>query len=171
MKESHRQFDEITDVYAFKVVVDTTDNCYKALGLVHRIFKPVESRFKDYISIPKSNGYQSIHTGVVGLEGKSIEIQIKTEEMNELAENGIASHWLYKAGEKTETNTQKKARRWVADLLEMRSSVESSEDFVQFCSLMENKEKLERIKEDINDFILKQPRAAEQITQAIFSHD
>ena len=131
MKESHRQFDEITDVSAFKVVVDTTDNCYKALGLVHRIFKPVEGRFKDYISIPKSNGYQSIHTGVVGLEGKSIEIQIKTEEMNELAENGIASHWLYKAGEKTETNTQKKARRWVADLLEMRSSFESSEDFVE----------------------------------------
>jgi len=131
MKEGHRQFDEITDVSAFKVVVDTTDNCYKALGLVHRIFKPIEGRFKDYISIPKSNGYQSIHTGVVGLEGKSIEIQIKTEEMNELAENGIASHWLYKAGKKTETNTQKKARRWVADLLEMRSSFESSEDFVE----------------------------------------
>ena len=131
MKENHRSFNEITDVCAFKVIVDTPENCYKTLGVVHSIFKPVDVRFKDYISIPKSNGYQSIHTGVVGLEGQSIEIQIKTEEMNEMAENGIASHWLYKAGERKETNTQKKARRWVADLLEMRSSFESSEDFVE----------------------------------------
>ena len=131
MKESHRQFEEITDVCAFKVIVDTADNCYKALGLIHNIFKPVEGRFKDYISIPKSNGYQSIHTGVIGLQGKSIEIQIKTDEMNEMAENGIASHWLYKTGGGEETNTQKKARRWVAGLLEMRSSFESPEDFVE----------------------------------------
>jgi len=131
MKESHRQFEEITDVCAFKVIVDTADNCYKALGLIHNIFKPVEGRFKDYISIPKSNGYQSIHTGVIGLQGKSIEIQIKTDEMNEMAENGIASHWLYKTGRGEETNTQKKARRWVAGLLEMRSSFESPEDFVE----------------------------------------
>ena len=131
MKESRRSFDEITDVCAFKVVVDTAENCYKALGVVHSVYKPVEGRFKDYISIPKSNGYQSIHSGVIGLEGQSIEIQIKTEEMNEMAENGIASHWLYKAGEGSETNTQKKARRWVADLLEMRSGFESSEDFVE----------------------------------------
>lgn len=131
MKESHRQFEEITDVCAFKVIVDTADNCYKALGLIHSIFKPVEGRFKDYISIPKSNGYQSIHTGVIGLQGKSIEIQIKTDEMNEMAENGIASHWLYKTGRGEETNTQKKARRWVAGLLEMRSSFESPEDFVE----------------------------------------
>ncbi|SVD17467.1 uncharacterized protein METZ01_LOCUS370321, partial [marine metagenome] len=121
MKESRRSFDEITDVCAFKVVVDTPENCYKTLGVVHSIYKPVEGRFKDYISIPKSNGYQSIHSGVVGLEGQLMEIQIKTEEMNEMAENGIASHWLYKAGKGSETNTQKKARRWVADLLEMRS--------------------------------------------------
>jgi len=119
MKESGRSFEEIMDVCAFKVIVDSADNCYKALGVVHNIFKPIEGRFKDYISIPKSNGYQSIHTVVVGLHGQPIEIQIKTEGMNEMAENGIASHWIYKMGEGTETNPQQKARRWVADLLEM----------------------------------------------------
>ena len=131
MKESGRSFEEIMDVCAFKVIVDSADNCYKALGLVHNIFKPIEGRFKDYISIPKSNGYQSIHTVVVGLDGQPIEIQIKTEGMNEMAENGIASHWVYKMGEGTETNPQQKARRWVAGLLEMRDNFESSAEFVE----------------------------------------
>ena len=131
MKESGRSFEEIMDVCAFKVIVDSADNCYKALGVVHSIFKPIEGRFKDYISIPKSNGYQSIHTVVVGLHGQPIEIQIKTEGMNEMAENGIASHWIYKMGEGTETNPQQKARRWVADLLEMRDNFESSEEFIE----------------------------------------
>ena len=131
MKENRRSFEEIMDVCAFKVIVDNPENCYKTLGVVHSIFKPIEGRFKDYISIPKSNGYQSIHTGVVGLDGQPTEIQIKTEEMNEMAENGIASHWLYKMGKETETNPQKKARRWVASLLEMRNDFESSEDFIE----------------------------------------
>ncbi|HIO42425.1 MAG TPA: bifunctional (p)ppGpp synthetase/guanosine-3',5'-bis(diphosphate) 3'-pyrophosphohydrolase [Gammaproteobacteria bacterium] len=131
MKESGRSFEEIMDVCAFKLIVDSADNCYKALGLVHSIFKPIEGRFKDYISIPKSNGYQSIHTVVVGFDGQPIEIQIKTEGMNEMAENGIASHWVYKMGEGTETNPQQKARRWVAGLLEMRDNFESSAEFVE----------------------------------------
>ena len=131
MKQNNRSFEEIMDVCAFKVIVDNADNCYKALGVVHNIFKPIEGRFKDYISIPKSNGYQSIHTVVIGLDVQPIEIQIKTEEMNEMAENGIASHWIYKMGEGTETNPQQKARRWVADLLEMRDNFESSEDFIE----------------------------------------
>ena len=131
MKESGRSFEEIMDVCAFKVIVDSADNCYKALGVVHSIFKPIEGRFKDYISIPKSNGYQSIHTVVVGLHGQPIEIQIKTEGMNEMAENGIASHWIYKMGEGTETNPQQKARRWVSGLLEMRDNFESSEEFIE----------------------------------------
>ena len=131
MKENNRSFEEIMDVCAFKVIVDNADNCYKALGVVHNIFKPIEGRFKDYISIPKSNGYQSIHTVVIGRDVQPIEIQIKTEEMNEMAENGIASHWIYKMGEGTETNPQQKARRWVADLLEMRDNFESSEEFIE----------------------------------------
>ena len=98
MKERKRSFDEIMDVFALKIIVDTPENCYKALGLVHSIYKPVDGRFKDYIALPKSNGYQSIHTGVVGIEGLSVEIQIKTQEMDDMAENGIASHWLYKSG-------------------------------------------------------------------------
>ena len=131
MKQNNRSFEEIMDVCAFKVIVDNVDNCYKALGVVHNIFKPIEGRFKDYISIPKSSGYQSIHTVVVGLDVQPIEIQIKTEEMNQMAENGIASHWIYKMGEGTETNPQQKARRWVADLLEMRDNFESSEEFIE----------------------------------------
>lgn len=131
MKESRRSFDEIMDIVAFKVIVDSPENCYKTLGLIHSIYKPIEGRFKDYISIPKSNGYQSIHTGVVGLNGQPIEFQIKTEEMNEMAENGIASHWIYKLGDGTETNPQQKARRWVAGLLEMKDNIESSEEFIE----------------------------------------
>ena len=131
MKESRRSFEEIMDIVAFKVIVDSPENCYKTLGVIHSIFKPIEGRFKDFISIPKSNGYQSIHTSVVGIDGQGIEFQIKTEEMNEMAENGIASHWIYKMGEGTETNQQQKARRWVSDLLEMRDNLESSEEFIE----------------------------------------
>ena len=131
MKINKRSFEEITDVSAFKVVVDSADNCYKTLGVVHSIFKPIEGRFKDYISIPKSNGYQSIHTGVVGLDGQPIEIQVKTRDMNEMAENGIASHWVYKMGEGTETGPQQKARRWVSDLLELRDNFDTSKDFIE----------------------------------------
>ena len=131
MKINKRSFEEITDVSAFKVIVDSADNCYKTLGVVHSIFKPIEGRFKDYISIPKSNGYQSIHTGVVGLDGQPIEIQVKTSDMNEMAENGIASHWVYKMGEGTETGPQQKARRWVSDLLELRDNFDTSKDFIE----------------------------------------
>ena len=131
MKINKRSFEEIIDVSAFKVIVDNADNCYKTLGVVHNLFKPIEGRFKDYISIPKSNGYQSIHTGVVGLDGQPIEIQIKTRDMNEMAENGIASHWIYKMGEGIETGPQQKARRWVSDLLELRDNFDTSKDFIE----------------------------------------
>ena len=131
MKERKRSFDEIMDVFALKIIVDTPENCYKALGLVHGIYKPVDGRFKDYIALPKSNGYQSIHTGVVGIEGLSVEIQLKTQEMDDMAENGIASHWLYKSGNKSDTSPQVKARRWVANLLEMSESYDSSKEFIE----------------------------------------
>ena len=131
MKERRRSFNEIMDVFALKIIVDTPENCYRALGLVHSIYKPVDGRFKDYIALPKSNGYQSIHTGVVGIKGLSVEIQIKTQEMDDMAENGIASHWLYKSGNKSDTRPQIKARRWVASLLELRDNYDSSEEFVE----------------------------------------
>jgi RelA/SpoT family (p)ppGpp synthetase len=131
MKERSRSFEEIMDVFALKVIVDSPENCYRAIGLIHQTYKPIDGRFKDYIAIPKSNGYQSIHTGVVGLDGLPVEVQIKTHEMNDMAENGIASHWLYKSGNKLDTSPQIKARRWVASLLEMRDSYDSSVEFIE----------------------------------------
>ena len=130
MKERRRSFEEIMDVYAIKIIVDTAENCYRALGHIHSLYKPVRGRFKDYIAIPKSNGYQSIHTGVISLKGIPIEVQIKTQEMNDMAENGIASHWLYKSGHRSESSPQIKARRWVAGLLEMRENYETTEEFI-----------------------------------------
>ena len=130
MKERRRSFEDIMDVYALKVIVDSPENCYKAIGAIHSLYKPIEGRFKDYISIPKSNGYQSVHTGVVGANGQPIEVQIKTQDMNEVAENGIASHWLYKSGNKSDSSPQMKARRWVAGLLEMRESYDNSKEFI-----------------------------------------
>ena len=131
MKQRHRSFEEIMDVYAIKIIVDTPENCYRTIGHIHSLYKPVEGRFKDYIAIPKSNGYQSLHTGVVGLKGFPVEVQIKTQEMNDMAENGIASHWLYKSGNQSDTSPQIKARRWVASLLEMRENYESTEEFIE----------------------------------------
>ena len=130
MKERRRSFEEIMDVYAIKIIVDAPENCYRALGHIHSMYKPVRGRFKDYIAIPKSNGYQSIHTGVIALKGIPIEIQIKTQEMNDMAENGVASHWLYKSGNKSDSSPQIKARRWVAGLLEMRENYETAEEFI-----------------------------------------
>jgi guanosine-3',5'-bis(diphosphate) 3'-pyrophosphohydrolase len=130
MKERRRSFEEIMDVYAIKIIVDTPENCYRTLGHIHNMYKPVRGRFKDYIAIPKSNGYQSIHTGVIALKGVPIEIQIKTQEMNDMAENGIASHWLYKSGDNSDSSPQIKARRWVAGLLEMRENYETTEEFI-----------------------------------------
>ena len=130
MKERRRSFEEIMDVYAIKIIVDTPENCYRTLGHIHNMYKPVRGRFKDYIAIPKSNGYQSIHTGVIALKGIPIEIQIKTQEMNDMAENGIASHWLYKSGNNSDSSPQIKARRWVAGLLEMRENYETTEEFI-----------------------------------------
>ena len=131
MKKRQRSFEEIMDVYAIKIIVDTPENCYRTLGHIHNLYKPVEGRFKDYIAIPKSNGYQSLHTGVVGLKGFPIEVQIKTQEMNDMAENGIASHWLYKSGNQSDTSPQIRARKWVAGLLEMRDNFDSTEEFIE----------------------------------------
>jgi len=131
MRERKRSFEEIMDVYALKITVEEASNCYKALGAIHGLYKPIEGRFKDYIAIPKSNGYQSIHTGVLGLGGQPIEIQIKTKEMDDLAQNGIASHWLYKSGEKKDSLPQNKARRWVSELLEMRETTSGTEEFIE----------------------------------------
>lgn len=97
MRGKRRAFNEIMDVYAFRIIVDKVDTCYRVLGAVHNLYKPLPGRFKDYIAIPKANGYQSLHTTLFGMHGVPIEIQIRTREMEEMANNGIAAHWLYKS--------------------------------------------------------------------------
>ena len=111
---------DVIDVYGVRVVVGSVDGCYRALGLVHGLYKPMPGRFKDYIAIPRINGYQSLHTTLFGPNGVPLEIQIRTEDMHRLAENGIAAHWQYKAGEDSATNSHERAREWLASLMQMQ---------------------------------------------------
>ncbi len=132
MRRKRLSFSEIMDVFAFRLIVDTVDACYRALGVVHNIYKPVPERFKDYIAIPKANGYQSLHTTLFGPYGIPIEIQIRTQEMDKLADSGIAAHWRYKSDEDHDkNNAQKRARDWVKGLLEMQKSAASSLEFIE----------------------------------------
>ena len=131
MRNKNLSFNEIMDVYAFRIIVDNIDNCYRVLGIVHGLYKPLTERFKDYIAIPKANYYQSLHTTLFGPYGVPIEIQIRTQEMDEMANYGIAAHWLYKTGEKFISNTQVYAQKWVKNLLEMQQSAGSSLEFIE----------------------------------------
>jgi RelA/SpoT family (p)ppGpp synthetase len=132
MKEQQKSFKQIMDVYGFRIIVDSVDSCYRALGFVHNFYKPVPGRFKDYIAIPKSNGYQSIHTTVVGVGGVHIEIQIRTEEMEAMAHNGIAAHWLYKDEEDSvHSKGSKRARQWVQGLLELQQRAGNPQEFIE----------------------------------------
>lgn len=130
MRDKHLTFAEVTDVFGFRIVVDCVGDCYRVLGVVHGLFKPVPEKFKDYIAIPKANGYQSLHTTLFGPFGAPIEIQIRTREMEQMASSGIAAHWLYKSGELTETS-QARAQRWVRNLLEMQQRTGSSLEFIE----------------------------------------
>ncbi|MDM1716787.1 bifunctional GTP diphosphokinase/guanosine-3',5'-bis pyrophosphate 3'-pyrophosphohydrolase [Thiopseudomonas alkaliphila] len=132
MRGKRKAFNDIMDVYAFRIVVDKVDTCYRVLGAVHNLYKPIPGRFKDYIAIPKANGYQSLHTTLFGLHGVPIEIQIRTNEMEELANNGIAAHWLYKSSEEDlPRNNHARARRWVKGLLELQQSAGDSLEFIE----------------------------------------
>ena len=119
------------DVYAFRIVVSDVDTCYRVLGAVHNLYKPVAGHFKDYIAIPKANGYQSLHTILFGLHGVPIEIQIRTEAMEDMANNGIAAHWLYKSSEDNESGSHMRAREWVKSLLELQQSAGNSQEFIE----------------------------------------
>ncbi len=127
MLTKHISFHEVMDVYAFRIVVPTIDDCYRALGLAHSVYKPVPGRFKDYIAIPKANGYQSLHTVLFGPFGVPIELQIRTEEMDRLAENGIAAHWIYK----THASSVDKAQLWVNHLLSLQKNSGSTLEFIE----------------------------------------
>lgn len=136
MKKKHMPFNEIMDVYAFRIVTDKVDTCYRVLGLIHGLFKPVPERFKDYIAIPKANGYQSLHTTLFGPYGLPIEIQIRTTDMDKTANNGIAAHWLYKTGEeqidmRQLVPTQLRAERLVNNLMELQQRTSNSLEFIE----------------------------------------
>lgn len=131
MRNKRIPFSEIMDVYAFRIITDSVDQCYRVLGAVHNLYKPVPERFKDYIAIPKANGYQSLHTTLFGPYGVPIEIQIRTEAMNVMAESGIASHWLYKAEDGEENKAHIKAQQWLSKLLEMQQSTGNSLEFIE----------------------------------------
>ncbi len=131
MRSKKKSFSEIMDIYAFRIVVDSVDRCYRVLGCIHSLYKPVPGEFKDYIAIPKANGYQSLHTVTMGMHGVPIEIQIRTREMEDMANNGIAAHWLYKTDSDTVNGSHARARQWVQGLLEMQQRAGDSLEFIE----------------------------------------
>jgi GTP diphosphokinase / guanosine-3',5'-bis(diphosphate) 3'-diphosphatase len=132
MRRNKLTFNEVYDVYAFRILVEDVDNCYRALGLVHNLYKPVPGKFKDYIAIPKTNGYQSLHTVLFGPYGVNIEVQIRTKEMNDVAEAGIAAHWLYKSEKKggDRSGAHRKAREWLQRIMEMQKTAGNPQEFL-----------------------------------------
>jgi RelA/SpoT family (p)ppGpp synthetase len=130
MRRKRAILNDIVDVYGLRIVVDRTDTCYRALGIVHSVFKPMPGRFKDYIAIPRVNGYQSLHTTLFGPNGVPIEAQIRTEDMHRVAESGIAAHWKYKAGEGSGSIQQERTREWISNLVELQEDG-SSEEFLE----------------------------------------
>lgn len=131
MREKKKSFRDIMDVFALRIVVDNVDDCYRALGVVHNLYKPVPGEFKDYIAIPKANGYQSLHTVLVGLHGVVIEVQIRTAEMDAMANYGIAAHWEYKSSAQSKEASEKRAARWVQGLLDMQRQAGDSVEFLE----------------------------------------
>ena len=130
MREKRRALSEIVDVYGIRIIVDSVDDCYRSLGVVHKCYKPMPGRFKDYIAIPRVNGYQSLHTTLFGPGGLPCEVQIRTEDMDRIAESGIAAHWLYKTGSASAGQPQVRAREWLSSLMEMEEGG-SSEEFLE----------------------------------------
>lgn len=130
MREKRKSLTDIMDVYGFRIITDSVDDCYRILGVMHSLYKPIPGRFKDYIAIPKANGYQSLHTTLIGMGGVPIEIQIRSEEMEAMANHGIAAHWLYKS-ESDQTSGTQRARQWVQNLLELQKNAGSPIEFVE----------------------------------------
>ncbi len=131
MRAKGVSFTDVMDIYAFRIIVDSVDTCYRVLGVVHNLYKPMPGRFKDYIAIPKANGYQSLHTVLFAPYGVPIEIQIRTEDMDKVAAVGIAAHWLYKSGNESGNSAQVRAREWLRGLLEMQQNAGNSLEFLE----------------------------------------
>ena len=130
MRGEGKSFDQVMDVFGFRVVAGSVPDCYHSLGAVHAVYKPLDSRFRDFIAIPKANGYQSLHTVLFGPYGSPIEVQIRTEEMDLIAERGIAAHWTYKYGAQTPNSAQSRAHAWIIELIENQRAAGSSLEFL-----------------------------------------
>lgn len=131
MHSEHKSFAQLMDVYGFRVVVDTAMQCYMALGMVHSLYKPVDRRFKDFIAIPKANGYQSLHTVLLGPFGAPIEVQIRTDEMDRVAVSGVAAHWAYKTDSAPANSAQARAREWLTSLADSQVNTPSAREFIE----------------------------------------
>jgi guanosine-3',5'-bis(diphosphate) 3'-pyrophosphohydrolase len=131
MVEKRLSFSQVLDIYGFRVIVRDVPTCYLAIGALHSMYKPVPGKFKDYIAIPKANGYQSLHTTLIGPFGTPVEIQVRTAEMHHIADSGVASHWLYKDDEKTLTELQQRTHSWLQSLLELQSSSGEATEFLE----------------------------------------
>ena len=131
MRAKHLTFSQVLDVYAFRVTVHSIDECYRALGILHAIYKPMPGKFKDYIAIPKLNGYQSLHTTLLGPSGVPVEFQIRTGDMHAIAEAGVAAHWAYKDGSPDMSEVQNRAHQWLQSLIDIQDSSGDSQEFLE----------------------------------------
>jgi GTP diphosphokinase / guanosine-3',5'-bis(diphosphate) 3'-diphosphatase len=131
MRGKRRSFAEVFDVYAFRIVINEVDECYRSLGITHSLYKPVPGRFKDYIAVPKANGYQSLHTTLVGPDGLPLEIQIRTRSMHQIAESGVAAHWAYKSDDTRAAAPITRADEWLRDLVEIQKDAGDSLEFLE----------------------------------------
>jgi guanosine-3',5'-bis(diphosphate) 3'-pyrophosphohydrolase len=132
MIEKHLSFSEVHDIHGVRVIVKDVPSCYLALGALHALYKPIPGKFKDYIAIPKANGYQSLHTALIGPYGGPVEVQIRTEEMHRLAESGVASHWMYKDDAESLSAVQKQTHRWLQSLLEIQKQSGDPQEFLEY---------------------------------------
>ena len=168
MQEKDQGFSRLSDIYGFRVIVATEGDCYRVLGTIHQRWRAVPGRFKDYISQPKSNGYRSIHTTVSGRDGKRVEVQIRTREMHEVAETGVAAHWSYKNGERVENRFAVDPVRWIASLTDRLDDDQNHEEFLEAV-------KLEMYQDQVFCFtpkgeVIKLPRGATPIDFAYAIH-
>ena len=131
MRTKHLSFNEVLDVYGFRVTVSNNDECYRALGVLHAMYKPMPGKFKDYIAIPKLNGYQSLHTTLVGPFGMPIEFQIRTQAMHQVAEAGVAAHWVYKDGKDEMSEVQTRAHQWLQSLIDLQDASHDPQEFLE----------------------------------------
>ncbi|MDP0561419.1 MAG: bifunctional (p)ppGpp synthetase/guanosine-3',5'-bis(diphosphate) 3'-pyrophosphohydrolase [Candidatus Endonucleobacter sp. (ex Gigantidas childressi)] len=131
MRNQEKIFSEIMEMFSFRIIVDNIDSCYRALGVAHNLYKPIPGRFRDYIAIPKVNGYQSLHTTLFGLQGAPVDIQIRTQEMENIANSGIAAHWLYSDDKKALSDSRARTHQWLKGLLELQRNARDPLEFIE----------------------------------------